>query len=162
VGPSGADGVDGIDGVDGANGATGAQGAKGDKGDRGDVGPQGPQGVPGLQGPTGPAGVQGLHGVAGAAGADAMPQTKGDLYVRNVEQSVGAAADVVVTCDDLDDILLTGGCLADGPVGEFVLIESYPSYNGVETQFASWTCRVEETAGGVAPYTARAFCIEVP
>ncbi|MEQ1505973.1 MAG: hypothetical protein ABMB14_27315, partial [Myxococcota bacterium] len=135
--------------------------AKGDEGDRGEVGPQGPQGSAGLRGLAGPTGLRGPYGARGVDGVNGQVRFKGDVYLRTNVLSVGAPTDVVVTCDDIDDILLTGGCVADGPIGEFELIESYPSGNGL-LQFASWTCRAEEIAGGVAPFRARAFCIDVP
>jgi hypothetical protein len=137
VGPKGPAGSDGTNGEDGATGAQGPQGPQGETGATGAEGPQGatgPQGLAGVNGIDGTNGTNGIDGIDGADGAVGSqgpqgatgpqgPQgepgslNKSDLYTRSTTANLFAHGNVTLSqsCDDANDIALSGGCEFSNP-----------------------------------------------
>lgn len=154
------DGRDGRDGEDGAPGPAGPAGSTGPQGEPGPAGPQGPQGEPGAvgsmgpqgsQGPQGPAGPQGPMGLKGEPGEDGLFYEKGQIYT-NSELHISSPSNAVwvnLSCDDANDVLISGGCDY-----ETDLQASYPIYPTNNTP-DKWRCE------GHGTVTVIAVCISV-
>lgn len=151
-GPVGPKGDTGSVGPAGAVGATGAVGAQGPRGYAGEVGPvgatgaQGIQGVPGIQGPVGATGATGAVGPAGPG------ITKSQVYTRTSGANMNATQ-AVASCDDTNDVVLTGGCQVFG-----VLLYFGPVNEADTTKAAGWSCVVPTDAAVMA----RVTCLKVP
>lgn len=174
AGPQGSQGVSGIDGrpgLDGKDGLPGPQGAlgvssPGPKGDKGDLGNDGPQGLPGVgvQGPQGIQGTPGVKGDKGDPGSSGTILTKAGLYTRLGSSPIlvgtGGIYWGTATCDDTNDILLTGGCSYQTNDTGNKLMQSYPTDQEDTTKKSTWNCV------GVIPNLQQMYiwatCLTVP
>ena len=150
-GDSGAPGLQGVQGLPGEPGEPGLPGAKGDKGDKGEAGVAGQQGPQGIQGPA---------GTAGKDGEDGLSISKGSVYTRSNTTTPGAFA--TASCDDNNDIVVTGGCAA---IGIHPLGVTRPVAADDEATASGWYCQLGGT-GVLTPtvvYThAHVVCLAVP
>lgn len=143
-------------------------------GTAGPQGPEGPKGDTGATGPQGPAGAMGATGAMGVTGATGA--TGGGLYVSRdaayckEATSSGNSYFAEVSCDDLNDLVITGGCSdATAPTGT-ILQRNYP-VPGTVSQGGTpgtWRC-LWSFAPGVTPVFPNTFgakahicCITVP
>lgn len=141
-------------------------------------GPAGPKGDPGVQGPrgeTGPAGSTGATGAVGAMGAQGA--TGGGLYVdRNAaycKEVLGRsdASLAEASCDDQNDLIVTGGCFSGTAPAGTIITQSRPntsSLGPLTSTPGTWICSWD-FAPGVTPMFPAAFggkasicCIRVP
>ncbi|MDP1918908.1 MAG: hypothetical protein Q8L14_21845 [Myxococcales bacterium] len=142
---------------------------------QGPVGPKGDTGAQGPKGDTGPAGAMGATGAVGATGAQGA--TGGGLYVdRNAaycKEVLGSSisSSAFATCDDSNDLLITGGCTVGSAVAGMSLLISAPNPSSLGPQTSAtgtWNCSWG-FAPGVTPTPAVDFggkasicCIRVP
>ncbi len=169
AGPPGAMGPPGPVGAQGPTGAAGPMGAKGDRGPQGPVGPRGdpgpdgirgPQGVQGLQGPQGIQGPQGPAGPPGPRGPSGSYAAKEDVVRRSEKVTVaaGIAASAVATCDQDQDLVITGGCSAD-PMWLAQLVNSKPFGMTSSTSRGGWRCDYRNTSdASEIAIEAEVFC----
>ena len=130
----------------GPQGETGPQGPKGDIGDPGVAGPQGSQGE------MGPAGPQGLQGPAGAGiNRDHTYSVQVDVTI-DPDQTAGAAA----SCNDSNDILLSGGYDSGGPWLDTYRSLPYPYFLN-----QTWTASAINNGSIPATLTVKALCLQV-
>jgi len=112
------------------SGDRGPEGEAGDPGDPGPEGERGPQGDPGMPGQVGPQGERGPSGVFDAA----------DIYTNIAIKPAPANVDIdaVASCDDANDVLISGGCLVTS--SEAVVVATFPEdVEPGEPQV--WVCR---------------------
>lgn len=129
---------------------------------QGAEGPAGAAGAAGASGADGADGVDGADGADGVDGANGAPRTKGDLYT--VQETSGITpytqTNLTASCDDEDDVLLTGGCSHSATEG--MLYGSYPVNADDEGEVAYWSCGItsydERTTLALHAY---AVCIRI-
>lgn len=110
-------------GGEGPKGDKGDKGDKGEKGDQGVQGPIGPTGATGSMGPTGSIGPTGPIGPVGPTGpigpqGGGLYADKSALYQRTSQVTSGELSrdnrvgehTVTASCDDADDLPISGGC----------------------------------------------------
>jgi hypothetical protein len=160
VGPPGASGAIGRPGDAGPAGPQGVQGQPGELGAPGPPGAKGDKGDPGGQGQQGPQGIQGPVGPAGKDGEDGLSISKGNVYTRSNTTTPGAFS--TATCDDSNDIVMTGGCAT---IGIYPLGVTRPVAADDESTASGWYCQLGGT-GVLTPtvvYTqAHVVCLSVP
>lgn len=141
----------------------------------GPVGPKGDTGAQGPKGDTGPAGAMGAAGAVGAMGAQGA--TGGGLYVdRNSAYckevlGLSTVAAASASCDDQNDLIITGGCNSGTAPAGTSIFHSYPHLSSVgplTSTPGTWNCSWS-FAPGVTPMFAADFggkasicCIRVP
>jgi hypothetical protein len=122
------------------------QGPKGDKGDAGNVGPMGMQGL------VGPMGPQGLQGPAGAGiNRDHIYSVQVAVII-DPDQTSGAEA----SCNDSNDILLSGGYDSAGPELDTYRSLPYPYFLN-----ATWSANAINNGSGPATLTVKVLCLRV-
>ena len=141
---------------------------------QGPVGPKGDTGTQGPKGDTGPAGAMGATGAAGAMGAQGA--TGGGLYVNRdaayCKELLGRsdAPLAQVSCDDQNDLIITGGCSSGTAPAGTILANNHPDVRSLGPVLfpGSWTCSWS-FAPGVTPMFAADFggkasicCVRVP
>lgn len=131
-------------------------GPEGPQGEPGVAGPAGPQGPLGLQGPQGIQGLTGPQGLPGPAGTGGVSKTQ---FYRTISAAVpvipGPVAVAEATCNDNDDILISGGFSASH--GGIVTTASFPNQS---FPLPTWTVGAV-TTGAVGEVTAVAYCYRV-
>lgn len=124
------------------------------QGPRGDTGPAGPTGPAGADGARGLQGAQGAPGQTGMAGADGMQgPIGGGLYVSKAsvycnEASPPGTNQAVASCNDANDLLVSGGCVdaaAPGTTGYFLSVSRPRNVAGGGP--AEWYCIWSAPAG---------------
>lgn len=120
----------------------GIQGSKGDKGDTGDVGPMGLQGPQGEQGPSG-AGI-----------------SRANTYTVSVSVDVpfGSVLSIVASCNDSNDVVLTGG-YDYSAIYELEVNRSIPA---PYFQNQAWVASVQNNSPSTVTITIYAMCLNVP
>lgn len=124
------------------------------QGPKGDTGPAGPTGPAGADGAPGPQGAQGAPGLTGAAGVDGMQgPVGGGLYTSKAavycnEVSPPGTTKAVASCNDANDLLVSGGCKdsTTGGTTGYYLSESRPQ-NVAGGGPVDWLCSWEQPAG---------------
>lgn len=144
------------------------------QGPKGDPGPEGPQGPAGAEGPRGPQGFAGPIGATGPQGPEGMPgMNGGGLYVNKAsvycQEAVATTDGVEVSCNDDNDLLLTGGCSSGALSGTWTLRANFPARNVVGVgAAAAWRCEWGAATGtpqpdwGAAAAKAHICCVPVP
>lgn len=171
AGPQGPQGVQGTQGIQGVPGPSGMQGLQGDRGTAGSDGAPGPIGPNGPQGPQGPMGVSGVPGPQGTQGPKGDPGTitkKQRYTVTSVVTPMGTGdvkQGVYASCNNANDVLLTGGCGANIINNQVALLSSNQSLvddAGVDQWMCGWLVGNGSGAITGVTLTATAVCLTVP
>lgn len=150
--------IDNIELTSGPQGETGPQGPQGITGLQGEPGPQGEPGAMGLQGLTGNTGPQGLQGIQGPPGPSGTGLDKTRMY-RTISAFVpvpfGPVTTAEATCNDNNDILISGGFW--GSHGGIITTASFPNPS---FPLSTWTVGAT-TVGADGSIQAIAYCYRV-
>lgn len=157
-GPQGEPGPTGEQGEQGVPGPIGPQGIQGVQGVPGPTGPIGPIGPTGAAGAQGPQGIQGLTGPQGPAGPAGSGIARTSTYVATVTQSVnaGAITSNFVSCNDSNDVLLSGGYHSSGPWFHVYTSEPAPFFLN-----QSWIVTAINNGGFPENLEIKALCLNV-
>lgn len=169
----------GQQGPQGPQGPPGKQGPQGLQGHQGPAGPKGEKGDPGLTGAEGPPGEQGPQGLPGPKGnpGGGLYTAKSDLYINSVESETininkesTASETIEATCNDGNDIAISGGCFIN--VAEWdkklnvYITGSYPVSWEDGQAAAGWHCDVHANNANKKDWdfsiTAKVYCIARP
>ena len=157
AGPRGPQGPIGPQGPKGDTGLQGLPGVAGPKGDTGATGATGPQGAS----VTGPMGLQGIPGAPGAPGVKGDPGTiLGKAQIYSVSVAVANSLTATALCNDVNDIVLSGGCNGLPAVGGAPLpniVAFFPIQPSNTTALSGWSCSVSSGSA-----RATAICLIVP
>ena len=169
TGPAGETGATGPSGAPGTpGGATGPEGATGPQGETGATGATGPAGATGETGATGPEGATGVgatgpQGETGPAGSLAFAKT--NLYVNfgtiNTIDTIGETGSATGSCNDVNDIALTGWCDTSNNHGLLLLDQEVTNWNTLAGN-ATFTCSWKADEVGGSTGHARIACLTVP
>jgi len=151
IGPQGAKGDKGDPGLTGPQGLQGLAGLAGPQGEQGWVGPMGPEGPKGDKGDTGPQGPQGIQGPAGVGVDRAKTYFVSSRVTINPDQTDAAMA----SCNDSNDILLSGGYQSPGP-----WLDTYTSIP-VSLANQTWYAGAMNNGAGPDTLTVYALCLRV-
>lgn len=125
----------------------GDRGERGEQGVRGDDGAQGVQGEPGVAGPPGPSGALEL-----------APYMVNEVLT--VEADALDPGFIVAACDTSTDVLMTGGCAADGSPG---IVANHPAVRSYDENQNDdpphWVC---SSRAGSEAYVLTAYAVCVP
>jgi len=137
-------------------------------GPKGDTGPQGPKGDTGAPGPAGMPGAMGLPGPTGPAGGGLFVDRASAYCKETIGLSTAPYGEA--TCDDQNDLIVTGGCNSGTAPQGTILRASYPNPSslGVGSTPGTWVCKWDFSPG-VTPVPAATFggtaiicCVRVP
>lgn len=143
--------------------------SQGPAGPKGDTGAQGPKGDTGPAGPTGAMGAMGAPGATGATGGG-LYVDRSSAYCKEVLGRSDAPL-AEASCDDQNDLLITGGCSSGTAPAGTILTNNRPnssSLGPLTSTPGTWVCSWN-FASGVTPMNASDFggkaticCIRVP